>query len=63
VLKSQQKVSFLTKPQLPNLQQIVANKIIISNIYNINKFGFMILLFNKFGVGIITRQDHINKVY
>ena len=36
--KSEQKVSFLTKPQLPNLQQIVANKIIISNSYNINKF-------------------------
>jgi len=51
--KSQQKVSFLTKPQLPNLQQIVANKISISNSYNINKFG----------VVIFTRQGHINKVY
>ena len=51
--KSEQKVSFLTKPQLPYLQQIVANKIIISNSYNINKFG----------VGIFTRQGHINKVY
>ena len=39
--KSQQKVSFLTKPQLPNLQQTVANTILITNISNsnnINKF-------------------------
>ena len=50
--KSKQKFSFLTKPQLPNLQ-IVANTIIISNRNNINKFG----------VGIFTGQGHINKVY
>ena len=36
--KSKQKISFLTKPQLQNLQQIVANMILISNSYNINKF-------------------------
>ena len=36
--KSQQKFSFLTKTQLQNLQQIVANAILISNSYNINKF-------------------------
>ena len=36
--KSEQKFSFLTKPQLRNLQQIVANTILISNSYNINKF-------------------------
>ena len=36
--KSEQKFSFLTKPQLQNLQQIVANTILISNSYNINKF-------------------------
>jgi len=35
---SEQKFSFLTKPQRPNLQQIVANTIIISKSYNINKF-------------------------
>ena len=35
--KSEQKFSFLTKPQLPNLQQIVANTILFSNSYNINK--------------------------
>ena len=29
--KSEQKFSFLTKPKLPNLEQIVANTIIISN--------------------------------
>ena len=32
------KFSFLTEPQLRNLQQIVANTILISNSYNINKF-------------------------
>ena len=36
--KSEKKISFLTKPQLRNLQQIVANMILISNSYNINKF-------------------------
>ena len=51
--KSEQKFSFLTKPQLRNLQQIVANTILISNSYNINKFW----------VGIFTRQGHINQVY
>ena len=51
--KSEQTFSFLTKPRLPNLQQIGTNTIIISNSYNINKFW----------VGIFTRQGHINKVY
>ena len=51
--KSEQKISFLTKPQLRNLQQIVANMILISNSYNINKFW----------VGIFTRQGYINQVY
>ena len=32
--KSEQKFSFLTKPQLPNLQQIVANTILTINICN-----------------------------
>ena len=50
--KSEQTLSFLTKPRLPNLQQIGTNTIIISNSYNINKFW----------VGIFTRQGHINKV-
>ena len=39
--KSEQKFSFTTKPQLPNLQQTVANTILIINISNsnnINKF-------------------------
>ena len=51
--KSEQKFSFLSTPQLRNLQQIVANTILISNSYNINKFG----------VGIFTRQGDINHVY
>ena len=51
--KSEQKFSFLTKPQLRNLQQIVANKILISNGYNISKFW----------VGIFKRQGYINQVY
>ena len=45
------KFSFMTKTQLPNLQQTVANT--ISNSNNLNKFW----------VGIITRQGHINQVY
>ena len=36
--KSEQKFSFLTKPQIRYLQQIVANTILISKSYNINKF-------------------------
>ena len=54
--KSGQKLSFLTKPQFPNLQQTIANKILIINISNSNNV-------NKFWVGIVTRQDHINQVY
>ena len=51
--KSKQNISFLTKPQLRNLQQIVANTILTSNSYNINKFW----------VVIFTRQGNINQVY
>ena len=54
--KSEQKFSFMNNPQLPNLQQTVANTILIINIsnsYNINKFW----------VGIFTRQGYINQVY
>jgi len=37
--KSEQKFSVMTNPQLPNLQQTVANTIlIISNSNNLNKF-------------------------
>ena len=54
--KSEQKLSFMTKPQLPNLQQTVANTILVNNISNSNNL-------NKFWVGIFTRQSHINKVY
>ena len=46
----------MTKPQLPNLQQTVANTILIINISNSNNL-------NKFYVGIFTRQGDINKVY
>ena len=35
--KSEQKFSFMTKPQLPNLQQTVADTILIININNSNK--------------------------
>ena len=51
--KSEQKFSLLAKPQRRNLQQIVANMILIKNSYNINKFW----------VGIFTRQGDINQVY
>ena len=54
--KSEQMLSFMTKPQLPNLQQTVANTILITNISNSNNL-------NKFWVGIFTRQGHISKVY
>ena len=46
----------MAKPQLPNLQQTVANTIRIIIISNINNL-------NKFLVGISTRQGHINQVY
>ena len=51
-----QKFSFMTKPQLPNVQQTVANMILIINIGNSNTL-------NKFWVGIFTRQGHISQVY
>ena len=54
--KSEQKLSYITKPQLPNLQQTVANTILIINISNSNSL-------NKIWVGIFTRQGHINQVY
>ena len=54
--KSEQKFSFMTKPQLPNLQQTFANTILITNISNSNNL-------NKFWVGIFTHQGHINQVY
>ena len=53
--KSEQKLSFMTKHQLPN-QQTVANMILSINISNSNNL-------NKFWVGIFTRQGHINQVY
>ena len=52
--KSEQKFGFITKPQLPSMQQTVANMIPIINISNIS---------NKFWVGIFTCQGHINQVY
>ena len=42
----------MTKLQLSNLQQTVANTILITNISNSNNL-------NKFRVGILTRQGHI----
>ena len=54
--KSEQKFSFMSEPQLPNLPQTVANTILIINISNIHNL-------NKFWVGIFTRQGHINQVY
>ena len=53
--KSEQKFSFMTIPQLPNLQQTVANMIHITNISKSNNP-------NKFWIGIFTRQGHINQV-
>ena len=46
----------MTKPQILNLQQAVTNPILITNISNRNNL-------NKFSIGIITSQRHINQVY
>ena len=46
----------MTKPQLTNLQQTIANTILITNIINSNNI-------NKFLVVIFTCQGHINQVY
>ena len=46
----------MTKPQLPNLQQTVANTILITNISKSNNL-------NKILEGIFARQGHINQVY
>ena len=53
--KSEQKLGFMTKPQLSNLQQTVANTILVTNTSNSINL--------EFGVGIFTRQGHINQVY
>ena len=53
--KSEQKISFMPKRQLPN-QQAVANMILSINISNSNNL-------NKFQVAIFTCQAHINQVY
>ena len=53
--KSEQKISFMPKRQLPN-QQAVANMILSINISNSNNL-------NKFRVAIFTCQAHINQVY
>ena len=54
--RSEQKLSFMTKPQLLNLQQTVANTILITHPHHSNSL-------NKFWEGIFTRQGHINQVY
>ena len=52
--KSGQKFDFMTKLQLPNLHQTIVNTFLsISSSNN----------FNKFWVGIFTRQGHINLVF
>ena len=54
--KSEQKFSFMTKLQVPNMQQTVANTIYIINISNSNNL-------NNIWVGIFIQQGHINQVY
>ena len=54
--KSEQKLSFRTKHQLPNLLQTVAYMILSMNMSNSNNL-------NKFWVGIFARQGNINQVY
>ena len=48
----------MTKPGLPDLQQTVANTILITNISNSNNINI-----NKIWVAIFTRQGRINQVY
>ena len=50
-----QKFSFMTKQQLPNVQQTVANTILIINISNSNNL-------NKFWVGIFSCCDIIKQL-
>ena len=45
----------MTKLQLPNLHKIFFNTILSINISNTNNL-------NKLGVGIFTRQGHINHI-
>ena len=52
--RSEHTFCFMTKPQLPNLQQTVANMILIINISNINNI-------NKFWVG--TCKGHMYLLY
>ena len=54
--KSEHNFGFITKPQLPSMQQTVANTILITNISNSNNL-------NKFWFGVSTRQGHVNQVY
>ena len=53
--KSEQKLYFMTKLHLPNLQQTVVNTFLIININKSSNF-------NKFWVAIFTCQAHINQV-
>ena len=54
--KSEQKLNFMTKVNLPNLHQTVVNMFLIINFNNSNNF-------NKSWVAIFTHQGHINQVY
>ena len=54
--KSEQKLNFMTKVNLPNLHQTVVDMFPIIHFNNSNNF-------NKFWVAIFTRQGHINQVY
>ena len=49
--KSEQKFSFLTKPQLRNLQQIVADTILIGNSYS-DSYSYNINKFDRLSLGI-----------
>ena len=56
MLKVWTKVKLYDQTQLLNLQQIVANTILITSISNSNNL-------KKYWVGIFTRQGHIDQVY
>ena len=58
------KFSFMTKPQLPNLQQTVANMILMSNISNsnnLNKFWVVIYTPGLNQSGLLNRSESVSE--
>ena len=56
--KSEQKFSVMTKPQLSNLQQTVANTILIININNSNNFNSLVSQSVESVSELVTKVDN-----